>query len=60
MPPKKSWRAIANLSGGEKVSNYVSAHELSELTVELDVGVSGSGIRAARLQGEVPNADYRV
>ena len=29
MPPKKSWRNISNLSGGEKVCNIVSLAALS-------------------------------
>ena len=60
MPPKKSWRAIANLSGGEKVSYSCLRWRPFRLTIELDVGVSGSRIRAARLQGEVTSFDFRV
>ena len=28
MPPKKSWRNISNLSGGEKVAQYLSCDAL--------------------------------
>lgn len=49
MPPKKSWRAIANLSGGEKVGEG-HAGDVSFAHNIVDSGISGTGLRPARVQ----------
>jgi hypothetical protein len=52
MPPKKSWRNISNLSGGEKVgTNYaMSTVNISHLLTS-DFEFSGVSFCSPRLQG---------
>ena len=53
MPPKKSWKNISNLSGGEKVRNTLTHRCSVNLYVHLaDIELSCSCVRATCLQGE--------
>ena len=49
MPPKKSWKNISNLSGGEKVGSIAFFAHL--LTQRVDVEFPCVGICSACLQG---------
>ena len=51
MPPKKSWKNISNLSGGEKVGSICIYLYKPKLTVPLDVEFFGTSFRPSRLQG---------
>ena len=50
MPPKKSWKNISNLSGGEKVSYLVPFYDL-RLTSQPDSELFGACLRPPRIQG---------
>ena len=50
MPPKKSWKNISNLSGGEKVGNSFWLMPES-LTISIDFKLTCSCFRSAGLQG---------
>jgi chromosome segregation ATPase len=52
MPPKKSWRNISNLSGGEKVSHSVFFYILAFYRCfVIDTQLLGTRLRTACLQG---------
>ena len=53
MPPKKSWRNISNLSGGEKVRfhSYFTTHRFADVVYNKDSQLSSTRLRIARLQG---------
>lgn len=52
MPPKKSWKNISNLSGGEKVSSDLYRYLWEpELMIPLDVEFFSTGFRPSCLQG---------
>jgi len=53
MPPKKSWRNISNLSGGEKVRvhSYFTTYRLANVVYNKDPQLSSTRLRIARLQG---------
>ncbi|KAI0053392.1 hypothetical protein FA95DRAFT_740223 [Auriscalpium vulgare] len=51
MPPKKSWRNIANLSGGEKVQPYGISCGGAALTCVVDPQFVGVGLRSTCFQG---------
>jgi hypothetical protein len=51
MPPKKSWKNISNLSGGEKVSTVLTANENLLTMIDIDFEFSGFSIRSACIQG---------
>ena len=53
MPPKKSWKNISNLSGGEKVSwPYFPRHSRLTDNRFLDTQFPCFGVRSTCLQGE--------
>ena len=55
MPPKKSWKNISNLSGGEKVRLALCFSSYDGILIILsDAEFAGSRLRAACLQGEQP------
>ena len=55
MPPKKSWKNISNLSGGEKVRLALCSSSYDGiLIILLDAEFAGSRLRAACLQGKQP------
>lgn len=53
MPPKKSWRNISNLSGGEKVlwTFYFATYSLANVVFNQDSQFFSTRLRIARLQG---------
>ena len=51
MPPKKSWKNISNLSGGEKVSLICVDVMGFELIFHLDFKFFGTGFCSSCLQG---------
>jgi hypothetical protein len=51
MPPKKSWKNISNLSGGEKVIHEGFIRLYASQFLNLDLEFSRFGICPARLQG---------
>ena len=50
MPPKKSWKNISNLSGGEKVSKHAIFKEPAA-DPSADAEFPRAGVRSSRLQG---------
>lgn len=51
MPPKKSWRNISNLSGGEKVSCLSTTYRFTNVVDNIDSQLSSTRLRTACLQG---------
>lgn len=51
MPPKKSWKNISNLSGGEKVSFWPADNSVmaTDPSLVIDTELSGAGVRTPRL-----------
>lgn len=52
MPPKKSWKNISNLSGGEKVMPRVLCKCALLTAVSLDAEFLGTRLRPSRVQSE--------
>lgn len=58
MPPKKSWKNISNLSGGEKVSHCKSPVRITcNDILMVDTEFSRLGVCPSRLQGKISRND---
>jgi len=55
MPPKKSWKNISNLSGGEKVNLDSRGRRMALMKIILDAELSRSGVCAPCIQGVTPS-----